>query len=540
MRIPSQDEVARSIRASLRVIWAVSRGSRPYLRFALQKRAIGLYTAVSALILGLVLAWQVEGRRAEFHCAAVAGVCACCWVFEVLPLPITALLPAILLPILDVVSAKTIATKYFSDTIFVFIGGFVMALAMQKWGLHKRIALAIVRIIGVKPRMLLFGVMFAVWFLSMWMSNTATAMAMLPSALAIIENLEEDVEPARIKKFSVGLFLSIAFAAGIGGIATTIGTPPNLVLLKVFDEQFPQAENVMTFSKWFVFGLPTALIFFFICYAFFAIFYCPWRNSINIEKSVIRQQYRALGDMKLEEKLVAIAFVVLAICWMTLGGLNLFLFEIPGWKEIFPGGDKSDQIKDGTVALIAAVTRRENGVETEVRDMLMDWETMRGMPWDLVLLFGGGFALAAGFTASGLDSYMADGLKSFEDWPIFVFVAIIAVVSATITSFSSNTATANMLLPATASLAQGINVHPLIVMIPCALSCSFAFMFPYSTPPNVIVFGSGRLRMVDMMVAGFVMNILGLVVTLLVTFTLVPLVWGFNPLDSSVPAGWVP
>ncbi len=338
------------------------------------------------------------GRPEVSFTLAIALLMAFWWVTEVIPIAITALLPVVLFPIFGVMDGKDVSSAYFNHVIFLFIGGFIVALAMQKWNLHKRIALKILSITGSSPAKILFGFMFASAFLSMWISNTATAMMMVPILLSIIAKLEEYFEPEDLRKYSIGLLLGVAYGASIGGIATLVGTPPNLSFARIFQIMFPEAPEI-SFTTWFIYAAPISIIFFIITWIYLYQLYKPKKVIKSLAGVKFDEQYKSLGSASYEEKSVFIVFVLLALLWLTRKGLVIRDFKIPGWSELLM---VPEYINDGTVAIMLALVLYFIPSKAKKGKRIMDWETTSRLPWNIVLLFGGGFALASGFKESGL------------------------------------------------------------------------------------------------------------------------------------------
>jgi len=456
---------------------------------------------------------------------AVALLMAVWWITEAVPLAITSLIPVALFPLLSIMDGKDVSSTYFNHVIFLFIGGFMVALAMQKWNLHKRIALKILIFTGVSPARILLGFMFATAFLSMWISNTATAMMMIPIVISVIDKLEDSIGKAEVGKYATGLLLGIAYSASIGGIATLVGTPPNLSFARIFNIYFPNAPEI-AFSQWFLFALPISVFFFLFVWAYLYFIFGPRRNKWpKLSNDTFREQYRALGKTGYEEKIVLIIFVSLAITWLTRSGLDFGSVSIPGWSQLF-GNPK--YINDGTVAVFYAIILFIIPARGKDKGRLMDWGTARGIPWNIVLLFGGGFALASGFKDSGLSMYIGEQLNWIAGaHPIFLILAICLMMTF-LTELTSNTATTEMLLPVLAGIGIAGNMNPLLFMLPATLSASMAFMLPVATPPNAIIFGTNRISMMDMAKTGFILNIAGALIITLATYYLGTAIFGIN------------
>lgn len=490
-----------------------------------RRESIGLFSGV-ALALILLLFFDLDPQNpAVTRTAAVAVLMAVWWLTEAIPIPATALLPVALFPLLGVMPGREVAGQYFNHVIFLFMGGFIMALAMQRWNLHRRIALRIILFVGASPRRLVLGFMIATAFLSMWISNTATTMMMVPIAMAIILKLRESSTEQSTGRFSVGLLIGIAYASSIGGVATLIGTPPNLAFSKIFATTFPQAPDI-TFASWFVFGLPISVVFLIIAWWLLVIMFVP-RSSSNVpDENAFREEYDSLGPIGYEEKVVLVLFFLLAVLWLFRQDINTGWITIPGWSSIFP---LPAFIDDGTVAIAVALILFMWPSKNRKGERLMDWETATKLHWGIVILFGGGFALAAGIKESGLSVWIAQQLAVLGGIPPVGMVASICTLLTFLTELTSNTATTQIVLPLLGSLAVAIKVNPLLLMIPATLSASCAFMLPVATPPNAIVFGSGEIRMADMMRVGIYLNLIGVVLITALMYLIGVAVFNIDP-----------
>ena len=456
--------------------------------------------------------------------AAVALLMAVWWITEAIPIPATALLPVALFPLLGIMKGKAVAPIYFNHIIFLFIGGFIMALAMQKWNLHRRIALRIILLIGISPQRILLGFMVATWFLSMWISNTATTMMMVPMAMAIILKLKDTFGEKVVSRFSIGLMLGIAYAASIGGTATLIGTPPNLSFSRIFKIYFPGAPEI-TFAGWFVFGLPFAVVFLIIAWGVLTRLFISRKDSFAADMTVFKEEYNRLGKIRYEEGVVLFLFVLLAALWLFRGDINLGSFTIPGWTTIMP---VPSFIDDGTIAIAIAMLLFIIPSHRKKGERLMDWKTASKLHWGIVILFGGGFALASGFKESGLSVWLGEQMTGLDRFPPVFLIASVSTMLTFLTELTSNTATSEMILPILGSLSTAIRIHPLLLMIPATLSASCAFMLPVATPPNAIIFGTGEVRMQDMMKTGIILNLIGVVLVTLFIYLLGTTVFGID------------
>jgi sodium-dependent dicarboxylate transporter 2/3/5 len=450
--------------------------------------------------------------------AGVAALMAVWWITEAAPLAATSLLPFVLFPILGVTGSKAIAPYYINSTIFLFLGGFLIALAMERWNLHRRIALRTLLWFGRSPSLLVLGFMAACAFLSAWISNTATAVAMLPVGMAILSGLEERWGREKTATLGVALMLGIAYACSIGGVATLVGTPPNLAFKVIFENTFPEAPTI-TFASWCLMGIPLSLVMLVATWLVLTRWFYPPDPSVRIDRAALRDQYHALGPMRREEKIVAVVFATTALLWIFRARIDFGVFTLPGWSDIFRDPRLID---DGTVAMLMAlllffIPARQDG-QTQ---RLLSADVFGRVPWGIILLFGGGFALAAGFKDSGLSAWLAQTLfSSLSQFPVLVIVLLTCVVMTFLTELTSNTASTQLVLPILAAAALAQAIHPMLIMIPATLSASMAFMMPVATPPNAIVFGSGWLTVRQMARAGIVLNLIGVIVVATVVYVI--------------------
>ena len=431
------------------------------------------------------------------------------WITEIVPLAVTSLLPVALFPLFGIMDGKATSSAYFNDVIFLFMGGFLVALAMQRWGLHRRIALNILKFTGVSPLRILFGFMLASSFLSMWISNTATAMMMLPIAISIITQLEEHITHRRSNRFSIGLLLGIAYGSSIGGISTLVGTPPNLSFIRIFHIYFPDAPEI-SFSQWIIFALPVSVIFFTITLFLLYFLFRPREGEWGlVRRETFRDELHLMGRRSYEEGVVLVVFILLALLWISRADLNFGDVTIPGWAGLFP---QSSFINDGTVAILMAVVLFLIPSKKEKGSRLLDWKTASALPWHILLLFGGGFALAAGMKESGLSLWFGEQLTGVASMHPFLVMASICFIMTFLTELTSNTATTEMVLPILAGISVSAQIHPLMLMVPATLSASMAFMLPVATPPNAIIFGTSRITIAQMARTGITLNVLGVII----------------------------
>ncbi len=480
------------------------------------------------IIFLLILIWgNFDPTKPEItKMAAVAALMAVWWITEAIPLAATSLLPIVLYPLLGILSEGKTAGAYINSTIFLFFGGFLLAIAMEKWGLHKRIALKIIMLFGGSPNSIVIGFMAASAFISMWISNTATAVMMLPIGLAIIHKMENEFGETKTKNFSITLMLAIAYACSIGGVATLIGTPPNLSFIRIYQIIFPKAPEI-SFGQWIILGLPIALIMLLLAGILLTKVFYKIDKSLTLDSGFIKDEYKKLGLMSFEEKTIGIIFSLTALLWIFRADLNLGFITIPGWQNIF---SKPEFINDGTVAVGMAMilffipSKQYNGGKKQI----LDNHSFMKVPWAIILLFGGGFALATGFTSTGLSNFIGKQFLGMSALEPFIIILIVAAVINFLTQLTSNTATAEMILPIMASVSVAIGMNPLLLMLTATFSASMGFMMPAATPPNTIVFASERIKISDMAKAGFALNIAGIIFVSLFVYLIGTLLFNLN------------
>ncbi len=410
--------------------------------------------------------------------AAIASCCVIWWIFEPIPIPVTSLLPIALFPLLGVLNAKQVGAAYGSPLILLLLGGFLLSTAMSHSGAHKRLALSMVNLFGAeKPRNVVFGFILASATLSMWISNTATTLMLLPVALAVLESTD-------YKKIATPLFLGIAYSASIGGIGTPIGTPPNLIFMQIYEQT---TGNAIAFTQWMGYALPLVILFIPLT--------ALWLTRDLKEKALI--EIPETGKWTAHEKRVLVVFAITAFFWITRRE------PFGGWSTLFgfPGAN------DASVALIAVICLfiLPNGKG----ERLLNWENAQCIPWGVLLLFSGGICLAEAFMASGLSEALGGFLSETTRLPLFLMICLISLSVTFMTEATSNTATTTLLMPVLASAALGMNIDPTLLMIPATMSASCAFMLPVATAPNSVVFGSGLIHGKTMAREGFVLNLIG-------------------------------
>jgi solute carrier family 13 (sodium-dependent dicarboxylate transporter), member 2/3/5 len=440
------------------------------------------------------------------------------WILEVIPIAVTALLPIVLFPLTGALSLEETTASFGHRYIFLYIGGFMLAIAIERWGLHRRIALNIIHIIGTNIKNIILGFMAATAFLSMWISNTATSVMMLPIGMAIITQLKDNPRTVtnENKIFGKALMLAIAYSASIGGIATLIGTPPNLVLAGIVQDVY---GIEITFLDWIVIGLPVSLLLLVICWKYLTeVAFTFEQKSFPGGKAEIEKQLVELGKISYEEKVVLVVFVATALAWISRSFLlNIFISELD----------------DTIIAIIAGVILFLLPAGKGQDRKLINWKEAVKLPWGVLLLFGGGLALAEAFKSSGLAAWLGEQMTLLQGVSLVVLLIILVAAVNFLTEITSNLATTAMMLPILAPLAVIINVHPFTLMVGATLAASCAFMLPVATPPNAVVFGSGYLKIPDMVRAGVWMNLISIVVICIVVYFLLPFLWAFDP--SSFP-----
>lgn len=479
---------------------------------------IGLILGPLFFILTLLF-FQPEGLSTEARGVLASTLwIATWWITEAIPIPATSLLPLVLFPLTKGLDAKSTASSYGDETIFLFMGGFIIALALEKWNLHRRIAISIIAMVGTNMDRIVLGFMIATGFLSMWISNTATAMMMIPIGLAIINQVADalkndptiDTSPQGFA-FGKALMLGIAYSASLGGIGTLIGTPPNTLLAGAINKMF---DVELSFAGWMLFGVPFAWIFMFFTWFYLVKIAFPSKlKTLPGGREVIDKQKRDLGKASIEEILVLIIFVLAAFSWIT----RSFLLN----KVI-------DGLTDGMIAIIFAIILFMIPSVNRKGDRLMDWNTAVKLPWGILLLFGGGLAIASGFVKTGLSEWIGSQLMGLDGVSVLVMIFLVAALVLALTEITSNTATASMMYPIMASLGIALGVHPYALMIAAGVAASCAFMLPVATPPNAAVFGSGYLKITDMMRAGFALNIFGVIFITLLIYFWMPFVWDMD------------
>jgi sodium-dependent dicarboxylate transporter 2/3/5 len=464
--------------------------------------------------------------------AATVVLMAVWWVFEVIPIPVTSLFPLVLFPLFGIADVKTVGANYGRPIIFLFLGGFILALGLQQSGVHRRIALHVVRLIGSRPSQLVLGFMIASGGLSMWISNTASVMVLLPIGLSILEATRNRGIPAAVQQsLGVSLMLGIAYGADIGGMATLIGTPPNLVFLEMHNQIFPEAPEI-GFLHWMAMGIPLSVVFMAGGWLLLTRFIFPMpTQSIFESKALIRNEIQKLGPLRRDEVFAAAVFFLAAVLWMTGSDINIGgTWTIHGWRSLLG----LEKVSDAAVAIAAATLLFIIPSSERKGEALLEWPIARRLPWGILLLFGGGFAIAAGFELSGLSEIVGDQFSRLSVTSPVLVVVIICTILTFLTELTSNTAMTNLVLPILAKASVAMGIDPRILMIPATLSASCAFMMPIASPTQAIVFGSGHVKIRQMIRAGIWFNLLGIILVSATFVLLGSLIFGVE--WSALPA----
>jgi len=435
------------------------------------------------------------------------------WILEPVPMAVTALLPVALLPLLGVGDISAAAVPYANPLIFLFLGGFMLAEAIQRWNLHRRIALGVLSLAGKRPDTLVAGFMAATAFLSMWVSNTATAALMVPIGISVLSLLERDDELDTQQQRAVGLclMLGIALAANIGGMGTLIGTPPNALLAGFMGDNY--GINI-GFAQWMLVAIPPALLMLAIAWWLLTYRLYPVPHSrLSGINAMLSQQAQDLGRMSGPEVRVAMVFALVALAWITRPLLEQ-------WSGL--------TLSDGGIAVMGALLLFVVPARWSQRQFLLDWDSAKNLPWGVLLLVGGGLSLGTAIESSGLAGIVANGLAVFGSWPTWAMILMVVVIVMSMSHVTSNSATAAAILPLTAALTVSLDASPLLLAVPVAMAASCAFMLPVATPPNAVVFASGKVRVLDMLRAGAVMSLIAVVIICLAMFALAMPILGFG------------
>jgi solute carrier family 13 (sodium-dependent dicarboxylate transporter), member 2/3/5 len=470
----------------------------------------GFYFGIVCFLTVLILP-EPEGMHPDaWKTTAVALLMASWWITEAIPIAATSLLPIVLFPLLGVAPIGETTTPYANPLIFLFLGGFIIAIAMQTWDLHRRIALQIIHYVGTKPSSILIGFIIASAFLSMWVSNTATALMMLPIALSVLHVAKEQEGAVSISNFEIVLVLSIAYACNIGGIATLIGTPPNALLAGFMLENY---DVEISFAKWMAVGIPLVIVMLPLMYIILAKIIYPVKiKELPGGEELIKQQLKEIGNISKPEFRVALVFGLTAALWM---------FR-PLLTDILPG------LSDAGIAIFSGILLFLIPSGEQSGRKILNWNNLNELPWGILILFGGGLSLAMGISSSGLADWIGQSVEQFGTFPVLLIIFLIILIVVFLTEITSNTATTAAFLPILASTAIGMGQDPMFFVIPAAIAASCAFMLPVATPPNAIVYGSGKVTIPQMAKAGLWLNILISMLLAAAAYTIFGYVFGIE------------
>jgi sodium-dependent dicarboxylate transporter 2/3/5 len=475
----------------------------------LTKKYLGL--AIGPVLFFLILFLQpFEGLSHAGHATlATSAWVAVWWIGELIPIAATSLLPIVLLPLSGAAPINQTTAAYGDKMLFLFIGGFIIAIAMEKWNLHKRIALNLIKAVGSSPSSILLGFMIATGLLSMWISNTATTLMMVTIGSAIIAQTSQQHNP-EARRFYKALLLGIAYSASIGGVATLVGTPTNPIFVAIAYEMYNQD---VSFLQWMTFGFPFAILLIAMSWVYLSrIAFKLDKLNLEMSQQIIDEELTRLGKISYEEKAVAWVFGLTALAWISR------TFVLVKWLP---------SINDTSIAIAAATSLFIIPSRKEKHVGLINWEEAVKLPWGVIILFGGGLSIAAAFRSSGLAEWVGNQLIMLENIPVFLIILIIALLVNFLTEVTSNVATASIMLPVLAALSQVIGIHPFLLMIPATMAASCAFMLPVATAPNAIVFASGILKVRDMAKAGFMLNVISSTIIAILSYWVLASVFGF-------------
>jgi len=490
-------------------------------------RKIGFFLGPAIFIVMLLLPEPAGMKPEAWKVAAVTVLMAIWWITEAIPIPATSLLPIALFPMLGVMKSNAATAPYANHLIYLFMGGFFIAVTMERWNLHRRVAIHTIRMVGTSPGRMTLGFMIATAFLSMWVSNTATTMMMVPIGLAVIQQatgfdsktLKACPSTGPEYNFGKGLMLGIAYAASMGGVATIIGTPPNTVMVGMVEKMFGVQIG---FGQWMMFGVPLSVIMLAISWLLMTKVLFPTGDmELAGGRAIIEEELHKLGPMKKEEMRIVLTGSFVAAFWLCRGFMKK-------WAWVQDTIPHFGMIHDATIGILGALLLFCIPSNFKKGEFLLDWKTAVKIPWDVILLFGGGLAIANGFAKTGLATYIASQLSGLEGASIIIFVGAVVLITIFLTEITSNTATATLLVPIMGSAAIAMGVHPFATIVSACVAASFAFMLPVATPPNAVIFGSGCVTIKQMAKAGLWLNIIGTLLITAFTVYLLPALWGID------------
>ncbi|WP_339676818.1 DASS family sodium-coupled anion symporter [Cyclobacterium marinum] len=485
----------------------------------MQTQKIGLFLG-PIVFLGIYFGIAPDGLSPEgISLLAVTFWIAIWWITEAIPIAATALLPLVIFPLTGIMALKPTSIPYSDPMVLLYMGGFMIAVSIEKWNLHKRIALKIISYLGTDLKRIVLGFMVATAFLSMWISNTATSLMMLPIAIAVVVQMSQSNKGTE-NAFGQSLMLGIAYSASIGGIATIIGTPTNIILTGVVKSTYGVE---ISFAQWMLIGLPLASSLLFVCWYYLVNYAFIFPKSLQLEggKDEINRQLEALGPISLQERRVLYVFLMVSFCWM----FRSFILQtyIP-------------VLNDTIIAIFGVLLLFVIPAGNEKNERLLDWKVAEKIPWGILILFGGGLSLAKAFQETGLANWIGEQFVLLNNVPFWLFLFIIIAAVNFLTEITSNVATASMLLPILSAVALAMGVHPYALMIGATMAASCAFMLPVATPPNAVVFGSGYLTIPVMMRTGLFLNLLSIILILIVALFYLPWIWDLDL--NKYPSAW--
>ena len=480
----------------------------------MNSKTLGLFAGIFVCILVIILPTPEGAKPEAMRAAGVTLLMAIWWITEALPISATALVPLALFPMLGILDADKTAENYGHSYVLMLLGGFFIAKAIEMQNLHKRIALLTIKTIGSNRQKVILSFMIATAFLSMWIANVAVVLLMLPIATAIITKEEETDE--QNSRFGLALMLAIAYAASVGGTATLIGTPPNLVFAGIIKSLYPKAPEI-SFFQWMLIGVPMVIVLLPFTWLYL-LKYFKIKGKFSGSHDIVERELKALGSMTKAEMRVLMVFIFTALGWVFRKDFNFGSFELPGWASLM-GID--EYVHDSTVAIIAALALfipPTGNKEKDKQHYLLDWKSAESVPWGVVIIVGGGYAIANGFAETGLALWLGNQITFVEGMSAFLVLLIVVFFITFLTEVNSNTATANIFLPVLATVAVVNQTNPLLLMIPATFACSCAFCLPSGTGTNAVIFGSGRVTIPEMAKAGLWMNFISIVIVTLVVY----------------------
>lgn len=482
---------------------------RPYST----SRIIALLAGPLAFILFSCFITLDEKNPQISYMAGITLWMATWWFTEAVHLAVTAFIPFLFIPLMGIAEAKVVAQQYSDSIIFLFLGGFMLAFAIEKYDLHRRIALKILSLVGSNPKSVLFGVMLSTYLISNWISNTATTIMLFGAVLALVLELEKHI-PKNHAKFATAMLLALAYSATIGGMATPVGTPPNMYFFKEYLKNYPQLHD-LNFLKWSAIGYPISFAFLVVCYFVLSRYFLKGVEKLEVGKAFFKNTYKELGKVSYEQKVILSIFGVCVALWFTREDLIFDSFTFKGWKNFF---QLPKAVDDGSVAIAAALALFLIPSKKNRGEGLLVWEDAKKIRYDIILLFGSGFALAYGFEQSGLSDWLASRLVFMKGVHPILLIAGICVIVTIISEFASNIASIQLCIPIMISLQKEIDVPPLLLMMPATFAASLGFMLPVATAANTIVFGTNKIAIKDMLKVGFVLDLAGIAIITILTY----------------------